>query len=329
MTDNKNDPYFVALDETIETAPESLSDGLDLEDNPRQFKLERVALKGMRTFARLFFLLLFSFAAWELWQMHVFLSAIHWGLSLALWLLLALLGLYTLQVFRSLRASMNDGEQINSLQTQAKQLQSQRQVGGSKHYVSSLEKLYQGKPQAELLTQTLALIQDYHDDREVLHIIDAHVMQPLDEQALAVVSRYSKRTGVMVAISPLVIADLLLALLNSFRMVDELAQIYGIRPSFLGRIKLSRMIVKHLAWVGVSEIGSDMVADVSSGLLGNASSRAAQGIGVGLYNARIGIQTMRVCRPIPFTQEQRPKLKQAIQGISSFIGKQLDKPKSP
>jgi putative membrane protein len=38
------------------------------------------------------------------------------------------------------------------------------------------------------------------------------------------------------------------------------------------------------------------------------SARAGQGLGVGLLTARLGLKTISLMRPIPFPNEERPKL---------------------
>ncbi len=49
--------------------------------------------------------------------------------------------------------------------------------------------------------------------------------------ALKQITAYSQQTGVLIALSPLALLDMVLALWRNVRMIDEIGQIYGLRPS--------------------------------------------------------------------------------------------------
>ena len=69
------------------------------------------------------------------------------------------------------------------------------------------------------------------------------------------------------------------------------------------------MVLVNLAFAGATEI----VQDFRHGLAftryyRETSARAAQGIGVGLLTARLGIKAMEFCRPLAFEKSEKPKL---------------------
>ncbi|VEH67366.1 membrane protein [Rodentibacter pneumotropicus] len=75
------------------------------------------------------------------------------------------------------------------------------------------------------------------------------------------------------------------------------------------------MVLVNIAFAGaevVQEIGMDWL---SQDITAKLSARAAQGIGVGLLTARLGIKAMEFCRPLAFQTAEKPK--------SSHIQKEL------
>jgi len=47
---------------------------------------------------------------------------------------------------------------------------------------------------------------------------------------------------------------------------------------------------------------------MSQDIAARLSARAAQGIGAGLLTARLGIKAMELCRPLPWLEEDKPRL---------------------
>ena len=67
------------------------------------------------------------------------------------------------------------------------------------------------------------------------------------------------------------------------------------------------MVLVNLAFAGATEIVQDLGMDwLSQDITAKLSARAAQGIGVGLLTARLGIKAMEFCRPLAF---EKPKTK--------------------
>ena len=138
------------------------------------------------------------------------------------------------------------------------------------------------------------------------------------------ITDYSQQTAVLVALSPLALLDVFLALWRNLRMIDEIGQIYGLRPSKLGRLKLYRQLFNSMVIASASEIMADYWSDFSSASLTNVlSTRLAQGMGVGLYTARIGIRAMALCRPVNFDKKTRPGLADLLPHIKSFLLEKL------
>jgi putative membrane protein len=110
-------------------------------------------------------------------------------------------------------------------------------------------------------------------------------------------------------------------------MIDDIAQVYGMRPSLSNRLKLLKLVIHQLAFIGMSEIVIDQVMEEfgSTTLSGMASARLGQGLGAGIYTARIGIAAMKVSRPIAFSKERQPKTKSVIvpmlENLKAIVGR--------
>ena len=86
------------------------------------------------------------------------------------------------------------------------------------------------------------------------------------------------------------------------------------------------MILKYTKSESVdSDVIVDLGADlVGAELLGKLSARMAQGLGAGMLTSRLGIQTIKLCRPIPF-EENTPKIAHVRKKILSQVKKLLIK----
>ena len=79
------------------------------------------------------------------------------------------------------------------------------------------------------------------------------------------------------------------------------------------------------SFAGASELATDASMDMLSlDLAARLSARAGQGLATGLLSARLGLRAQRLCRPVPFTTEEQPKLADLRQDLWRQI-KRLDK----
>lgn len=113
----------------------------------------------------------------------------------------------------------------------------------------------------------------------------------------------------MVAVSPLTLVDMALVAWRSLAMIDRLCRLYGLELSYPGRIRLLRSVLYQMAFAGATEMAGDAgMQMLSMNLAGRLSTRAAQGMGIGLLSARLGLRTQRLTRPLPFSEENLPRL---------------------
>lgn len=155
----------------------------------------------------------------------------------------------------------------------------------------------------------LAARQPHHGGAELHTLLDHHLLAPRDRAARRLVSRMSGETAVMVAVSPLTLVDMALVAWRSLAMVDRLCRLYGLELGYAARLRLLREVLRQMAFAGATEMAGDAGMEMlSMNLAGRLSTRAAQGLGIGLTSARLGLRTQRLTRPLPFRTDQAPRL---------------------
>ncbi|MCM5703326.1 YcjF family protein [Larsenimonas salina] len=149
----------------------------------------------------------------------------------------------------------------------------------------------------------------HHDGDDIRTLFSHHLLGPRDRAASQLITRMSSETAAMVAISPITLLDMGLVAWRNMRMIDRLADIYGLELGYASRLRLYRHVLANLAFAGASEIAVDMGSELlGMNLAEKLSSRAAQGLGSGLMTARLGLRAQRLLRPLPFTRQEQPTL---------------------
>ncbi len=303
----------------FDDVPESITAGERLPHISEYsgISLEAIPVKGLKSFIVGFGCLLLVLVGWEAFSVFQFALDMHWLFASGFVALLAVvLGLGG----RLLRSYLYDKENLSALahiQQQAGRLSDAHDIGNAKLFIKELKRFYDEKPQAVYFQRCIEVLPDYSNDREVINHIEAVFLQPLDKEAQRRISNYSLQTGAAVAVSPWASLDMLLSLWRSIKMIDDVAQVYGMRPSITNRYKLLKLVIHQLAFVGATEIVIDQVMDEfgSSTLTSMASVRLGQGLGAGIYTARIGVAAMKVSRPIAFSKDTQPKTKSIIKSM--------------
>ena len=178
-------------------------------------------------------------------------------------------------------------------------------------------------------------INDAHSAREVTYLFSKNVLQSFDKQAKNLISKNAAEAAVIVAISPLALVDMFFIAWRNISLINKIAKIYGIELGYISRLRLLRMVFLNAAFAGASELVHEIGMEwLSQDLTAKLSARAAQGIGVGLLTARLGIKAMEFCRPLAFQANEKPRLtnihKELLTTLKStvFSGnkiKQMDK----
>jgi len=312
--------------EESSTIPESISAGDALPNVPdyTKIKLEAVPLRGLKYFTVAILLALLVYAGVEIRTTFNHAMQIHWTVAVAFGGLISIVfgaGLYLLwQVL----GKDGDEQQIEELRSLAADISLQHNCGAATGLLEKMDILYHSKPQNIHWQRCKKSIPDYNDDREVLAHLDRLFLCKLDEEAQRRISKHSTQIGIAVAVSPWASMDMLLSFWRNLQMIMDVAQVYGVRPSLRNRLKLIRRVLNHMAVSAASELAiSELLQDVGGQeMLSVLSARFGQGLGVGIYSAKIGISVMHVCRPIPFEKDNSPSLAHMAGQLKQRIFKQ-------
>jgi putative membrane protein len=183
------------------------------------------------------------------------------------------------------------------------------QAGG---LIERIERLYGDR---EDLRPTLAAFRaqasDALNDGEQLRLFASTVLAPLDRRGRQLALRGARDIGALTALSPLGLLDSALVLGRTVIMLRAIARLYGVRPGTVASLTLLRRTVRNVLAAGVGDLVSDAAVEATGAtLLSALSARAGQGAVNALLAAKLGLAAMQVCRPLPFTQDQLPSLRQ-------------------
>lgn len=160
---------------------------------------------------------------------------------------------------------------------------------------------------------------DIMDPRDRVKLFDRLVMKPLDEESHRIIARRSRRVTLLTTVTPAAALDILFVAAQNLRMLRELAELYGGRPSTLSTLKLAKMVVAHLAVTGGLALSDNLIQHVvGKGLLGRLSARFGEGAVNGIMTSRIGLATRDVCRPIPQPDSKKESLTSLLRELVKF-----------
>ena len=99
---------------------------------------------------------------------------------------------------------------------------------------------------------------------------------------------------------------------------------------YYSRLRLFKLVLLNIAFAGASELVREVGMDwMSQDLAARLSTRAAQGIGAGLLTARLGIKAMELCRPLPWIDDDKPRLGDFRRQLIGQVKETLQKGKTP
>ena len=131
------------------------------------------------------------------------------------------------------------------------------------------------------------------------------VLSQADKKAVERVAKHASESAVLIAVCPLAVADMLLIFWRNLRLVNDVSQIYGVKLSYFARIKLIKQVFRNMVYAGASELAVDFGADLLGiEFMGKLSGRLGQGLGAGMLTARLGLNTIKMCRPLPVSNEK-------------------------
>ncbi len=92
-------------------------------------------------------------------------------------------------------------------------------------------------------------------------------------------------------------------------MINRIATLYGIELGYYSRLRLFKLSIAEYCFAGASELVREVGMDwMSQDLAARLSTRAAQGLVLDFLTARLGIKAMELCRPLPWIDDDKPRL---------------------
>ncbi|MDP8176083.1 TIGR01620 family protein [Pasteurella skyensis] len=163
-------------------------------------------------------------------------------------------------------------------------------------------------------------LDEAYNAEEIFYLFNQDILKPLDNKVKQLISKSACENAIIVAVSPVAIIDVLMVAWRNIALVNQITQVYGMELGYFSRLKLFKMVLTNMVFAGATEIASDIGMDYfSQNLTAKISMRAAQGIGIGLISARLGIKAMEFCRPVALQPDERPKLSVVRQELLSTI----------
>ncbi len=134
---------------------------------------------------------------------------------------------------------------------------------------------------------------------EIIEALSREILTPIDIEAEKLIFKYAKENGVVSAVSPVAILDLLFLFWRNMRMARELFELYGFRTGVIGQFVIMKKIGEALVFAGVSQISADAISILTSQtLVSKLSSAVASGMGNAIFTVRVGIAVIDTVRPI-------------------------------
>lgn len=187
--------------------------------------------------------------------------------------------------------------------------------------VTELKDIY--APRADL-SRPLAQLKDneaqFFDGGELVKYTERTLMAPLDARARALTAASARRVALVTAVSPRALIDVGFVIWESVRLGGAIARLYGARPGLWSSWRLVGAILGHLAVTGGLVLTDGIIEQlVGQGLAARLSQRLGEGVVNGLMTVRVGIAAMRVVRPLPFTTEPQPVVKDFLPELANVL----------
>jgi putative membrane protein len=170
-----------------------------------------------------------------------------------------------------------------------------------------------GARRPELVRDFLHRTEGQTDCAAILRQLRGAVLAPLDQEARRVVRMNAFAMLGATAVCPHPALDVAVVIWRSAAMVRRVADIYGLRPSGLATIRLTRMVMVSAAFAMVADPANQALVDaVGGGFVEKLSGRMAEGSIIGLRGLRLGIRAIEVARPLPFEPDERRGILQTL-----------------
>jgi putative membrane protein len=194
-------------------------------------------------------------------------------------------------------------------------------IGDARPILGELKSIYAPRPDLARALEDLRRGEpQIFDGVELLKFTERTLMASLDRRARALTAASARRVALVTAISPRALVDIAYVIWESIRLGSAIARLYGARPGLWGTWRLIGAILSHLAVTGGLVLTDGVVEQlVGQGLAARLSQRLGEGVVNGLMTVRVGIAAMRVVRPLPFTTEPAPMVRDYLPELMKVV----------
>lgn len=220
-------------------------------------------------------------------------------------------------------AALGRLSKVDGLRRAAERALAEEDLNAARRLSDQLVALYRHRKETEWSRDRFAeLAPDQLDAASLMYLAEQELLKPLDAMAVREVEAAARQVATITALVPLALADVAAALTANVRMIRRIAEIYGGRSGTIGSWRLTRAVLAHLVATGAVAVGDDLLEPVLGGsILGKISRRFGEGLVNGALTARVGVAAMAVCRPLPFSEDNRPRVRGIIQrSLERLIG---------
>jgi putative membrane protein len=190
--------------------------------------------------------------------------------------------------------------------------------GEAKPFLAALDHQLDERPKPDIQTASERGLAD----AEIVVLYERQVLAPRDKRAYRHVLEASRDIGLLTALSPLGLLDGVLVLWRTIIMLRAIARTYGLALSPAASISLLKNCIRNAAIAGLADaVSHAAIEHVGASLTALLSARAGQGAGNALLAGRLGLEAIRLTRPLPFIKEPQPRLAHVRAAIFDSSGK--------
>lgn len=239
------------------------------------------------------------------------------GLALLAAFVVALIALVVREIWAVRRLA-----QLDHLRRQAADALDTDRPADGRHVETALRHLYAGRPDLARASRSLAEhTPDMLDGAEIVRFTERTLMVPLDTRVRALTAASARRVALVTAVSPRALVDVGFVVYESVRLAGAIAALYGARPGFFGFWRLTGAVLSHLAVTGGLVLTDGLIEQlVGQGVAARLSQRLGEGVVNGLMTVRVGIAAARVVRPLPYSTEKPPQVRDFLPELVKVAG---------
>ena len=229
------------------------------------------------------------------------------GLTVVLGLTLLVFALGELAALARLR-------RVDRLRERARAALEDGSPEGLNDTLRGLDCLYASRPELEMARAAVARARgDTPDASAMLAIAERAMLAPLDRLAEERAAAAARQVAAATALIPMALIDMAAVLLINLRMIRSIAELYDGRAGWIGSWRLLRAVAMHLAATGAISATDDLLGPlVGGGVLGKLSRRFGEAAVNAALTARVGVATIEVCRPLPFSARPAPRARSIV-----------------